>query len=258
MVMDETLRALADGTRRQILSLVWDREATAGEIAAAFSISRPAVSQHLKVLLDAGLVTVRPQGTRRYYRSNPGSVEAVRSMLDSFWQTSLERLKSVAEAEERGDDKAMASVGTIQKEIFIKAAPETVFSYLTEPSRMSQWMGISHQLEVRVGGAYVVDVTGEAVARGTYTEIDPPHRVVHTWGWDGGEVAPPGSTQVAWDLKAEAGGTRLVMTHTDLPDSVVERHEHGWAHFLERLEQAAAGIDPGADPWVKQAEPATA
>ena len=152
----------------------------------------------------------------------------------------------------------MASVGTIQKEIFIKAPPETVFSYLTDPSRMSQWMGVSHELEARPGGAYVVNITGENVARGTYTEIDPPRRVVHTWGWDHGDMAPPGSTQVAWDLKSEAGGTRLVMTHSELPDPVMERHEHGWEHFLERLEKAAAGIDPGADPWVKQTASASA
>ncbi len=256
--MDDTLRALADGTRRRILSLVWDREATAGDIAAAFAISRPAVSQHLKVLLDADLVTVRPEGTRRYYRANPASVEAVRSMLDGFWQSSLERLKAVAEAEEQGGDEAMANIGTIQKEIFIKAAPETVFAYLTEPSRMSKWMGITHELEARPGGAYVVNVTGENIARGTYTEIDPPRRVVHTWGWENGEVAPPGSTRVAWDLKPEAGGTRLTMTHTDLPEPVVQPHEHGWAHFLVRLEQAAAGIDPGPDPWVKRPETTTA
>ena len=95
--MDEALRALADGTRRRILSLVSDMERTAGEIATHFEISRPAVSQHLRVLLDAELLQVRIEGTRRHYRLNWQSMQAVRAGLEAFWDERLDRLKQAAE-----------------------------------------------------------------------------------------------------------------------------------------------------------------
>ncbi len=101
--MDEALRALADGTRRRILSLVSDAERTAGEISAHFDISRPAVSQHLKVLLESGLVLVRAEGTRRHYRLNWQSMQAVRAGLEAFWDERLARLKSAAEEAERNN-----------------------------------------------------------------------------------------------------------------------------------------------------------
>ena len=95
--MDEALRALSDGNRRRILSLVSDKERTAGEIATHFDISRPAVSQHLRVLLEAELLQVRIDGTRRHYRLNWQSMQAVRAGLEAFWDERLARLKRAAE-----------------------------------------------------------------------------------------------------------------------------------------------------------------
>lgn len=103
--MDEGLRAIADTTRRRILRLVWSEELTAGEIAAKFDISRPAVSQHLAVLLEAGLVEVRREGTRRYYSTRRKSLQALRAFLEEFWDESLARLKQEAEKEQRRKSK---------------------------------------------------------------------------------------------------------------------------------------------------------
>ena len=95
--MDVQLRALADPTRREILRRLLDHEAPAGEIAGAFAVSRPAVSRHLRVLREAGLVTVRHKGTSRYYRTDQAALAAVRSRLDSFWDAGLPRLKAAVE-----------------------------------------------------------------------------------------------------------------------------------------------------------------
>jgi DNA-binding transcriptional ArsR family regulator len=95
------LRALADGTRRQILALVWRDERTAGEIAAEFAMTRSAVSQHLAVLRDSKLISVRPEGTRRLYRANRQAVARLRAELGAFWDDRLARLRDVAEASER-------------------------------------------------------------------------------------------------------------------------------------------------------------
>ena len=95
------LRALADGTRRQILALVWREERTASEIAAKFAMTRPAVSQHLGVLLDSELVSVRPDGTRRRYRANRNAIARLRAELSVFWDDRLAQLRDLAEAAER-------------------------------------------------------------------------------------------------------------------------------------------------------------
>lgn len=90
--MDAAARALAEPTRREILRLVRDEERTVSDIAANFTVSRPAVSQHLRVLADAELVTVRSDGTRRYYRARPEGLAELAEWLDGFWSTSLRRL----------------------------------------------------------------------------------------------------------------------------------------------------------------------
>jgi DNA-binding transcriptional ArsR family regulator len=99
-MVDVALRALADPRRREILALVSDRELAAGEIAARFDVTRPAISQHLAVLRGAGLVTERRAGTRRLYRARPRGAAELRSWLDAFWDDGLARLQQVAEAEE--------------------------------------------------------------------------------------------------------------------------------------------------------------
>ena len=95
--METALKALSDPGRRRILTLVRDEERSAGEIAAEFTVSWPAVSQHLRVLKEAGLVTERRQGTKRLYRARPEGLTEVRDFLDEFWDAGLERLKQEVE-----------------------------------------------------------------------------------------------------------------------------------------------------------------
>ena len=100
-LIDEPLRAVADPTRRAILRLVRDREVSAGEIALSFpSISRPAVSQHLRVLADAGLVAVRPDGNRRFYRWRREGLRDTAAFVEEMWTNRLARLKAAAERED--------------------------------------------------------------------------------------------------------------------------------------------------------------
>jgi DNA-binding transcriptional ArsR family regulator len=98
--MEAALRALAAPRRRQILSLVRDGELSAGEIASHFDVTRPAVSQHLNVLKEAGLVNERRNGTKRLYRARPEGLAPVKEYLEEFWDERLETLKGEAEREE--------------------------------------------------------------------------------------------------------------------------------------------------------------
>src|SRR5918996_14078 len=99
--MEAAIRAIAEPRRRSILRLVADRELSAGEIAAQFEVTRPAVSQHLTVLREAGLLTERRDGTRRLYRARPEGLSGLRAFLAEFWDERLDALKTAAETEER-------------------------------------------------------------------------------------------------------------------------------------------------------------
>ena len=101
MAVEAALRAIAEPHRRQILRLVREAELSAGEIASHFEVTRPAVSQHLTVLKEAGLVSERRNGTRRLYRARPEGLAELKAFLEEFWGARLEALKREAEREER-------------------------------------------------------------------------------------------------------------------------------------------------------------
>jgi DNA-binding transcriptional ArsR family regulator len=98
--MEAALRAIAEPRRRRILELVGTQELTAGEIASHFEVTRPAISQHLGVLKEAGLVDERRNGTQRLYRARPQGLAELKAFLDRFWDERLEALQQEAEREE--------------------------------------------------------------------------------------------------------------------------------------------------------------
>ena len=98
--MEAALKAIAAPRRRQILTLVRDGELSAGEIAGHFDVTRPAVSQHLNVLKEAGLVSERRNGTKRLYRARPEGLAQLKAFLEEFWDQRLDALKAEAEREE--------------------------------------------------------------------------------------------------------------------------------------------------------------
>jgi DNA-binding transcriptional ArsR family regulator len=99
--VEAALKAIAAPRRRQILQLVRDDELSAGEIASHFDVTRPAVSQHLNVLKEAGLVNERRNGTRRLYRARPEGLADLKEFLEEFWDVRLETLKREVEKEEK-------------------------------------------------------------------------------------------------------------------------------------------------------------
>jgi uncharacterized protein YndB with AHSA1/START domain len=134
-------------------------------------------------------------------------------------------------------------------EIRIDAPPEAVFPYLTEPDLIVRWKGVEADVEVAPGGTYRVRVTARSVAVGEYVEIEPQRRVVFTWGWEGDELLPPGSSTVEIELVPDGDGTIVRLTHSGLPEGADVAQREGWEHFLPRLAIASAGGDPGPDPW---------
>ena len=137
----------------------------------------------------------------------------------------------------------------VRRETHIAAPPAAVFALLTDPEKILRWMGTEAQMEPRPGGLYLVNVTGARCARGSFREVVPVHRLAYSFGWDGSEVVPPGSSLVEIDLIEQPNGTLLRLTHTGLPNAEqCAGHAEGWAHYLGRLAEVAAGRDPGPDP----------
>jgi uncharacterized protein YndB with AHSA1/START domain len=120
----------------------------------------------------------------------------------------------------------------------IDAPPELVFAYLTDSRRFVKWMGVGATLDPRPGGRYRIDVGGDHIASGEYQEVDPPRRLVISWGWEGHPTVPPGSTAVEITLTPDQGATVLRLRHLGLPDEGERRqHADGWTFYTGRLHE---------------------
>jgi uncharacterized protein YndB with AHSA1/START domain len=144
----------------------------------------------------------------------------------------------------------------IEREIAIAASPETVWQFLVDPEKSRTWWGQA-SFDLRPGGALRMEITPRSVASGEFVEVDPPRRLVYTWGWESGgggagSLVPPGSSTVEIELVPTGQGTTLRLVHRGLPTpEAVTGHGEGWDHYLGRLAVAAPGGDPGPDPWAQ-------
>jgi uncharacterized protein YndB with AHSA1/START domain len=124
--------------------------------------------------------------------------------------------------------------------IYIEAEPALVFEYFTHPAAIASWMGDRAVVDPRPGGEFIVFFEDRAV-EGRYIALEPPHRLVISWGRAGSQEFPPGSSTLEVELKREASGTRVEVIHSGLPESETPRHALGWQHYLARLSAVAAG-----------------
>jgi uncharacterized protein YndB with AHSA1/START domain len=141
-----------------------------------------------------------------------------------------------------------AQTQQVEIEVAIAARPETVFAFLTDPVKMTRWMGSMAELDPRPSGILRVAVRPGSTGRGEYLEVEPFRRVVFTWGWEEpGLPIAPGASTVEILLTPDGERTLLRLIHRDLPEAVREGHRDGWDYHLARLVIAAAGGDPGVD-----------
>ncbi len=127
----------------------------------------------------------------------------------------------------------------------LDAPPEDVFPFLIDPEKYVQWQGVKAELDPRPGGVFRVWVDDRWIASGTYVVVDSPKRVVVTWGWEGNDVLPPGTSTVEMSLEPDGDGTMLTLRHSGLPDAdAADSHEEGWRFFVPRLGIAVIGDVP--------------
>jgi uncharacterized protein YndB with AHSA1/START domain len=147
----------------------------------------------------------------------------------------------------------------VEREVLIEAAPETVFAFFTDPEKMVRWLGVSATLDPRPGGVFRVEPAPGSPVEGTYVDVSPYTRVVFTWGYPrlpgfADTPLPPGGSTVEVELLPEGGATRVRLTHLG-PDALAVFHRQGWANYLDRLADAAAGRDPGPDRFPEAWKP---
>ena len=133
--------------------------------------------------------------------------------------------------------------GVIELERRIAAPPETVFAYFTDPVRYRLWQGVAVELDPRPGGIFRVRMNDEGwIARGEYVEVEPPKRVVFTWGWEGVDALAPGESTVEVSLEPDREGTIVRLRHSGLPnESACQLHNYGWGVGLDALVEVLAG-----------------
>ena len=149
--------------------------------------------------------------------------------------------------------KAERTVEVVQR---VKARPETVFEFFTDPIKYCSWKGVAARFDPRPGGIYRVDMIGTNGVRGEFLEVERPHRLVFTWGWEaevplppGMRELPPGSSRVEVTFTADGDETIVRLRHSGLPnDDAMSVHTAGWDAYLPRLATVAEGGEPGADP----------
>jgi uncharacterized protein YndB with AHSA1/START domain len=140
--------------------------------------------------------------------------------------------------------------------VHIDAPPERVWAYFTQPEALVRWMGEYALLEPQPGGHFTVDVKGVPV-RGRFLRLDPPHRLLITWGYAGSDRLPPGASIVEVRLTPDGAGTRVDLEHRGLPSAEQPGHATGWTHYLARLSAANVG-NPGPDPGMDDTVPCQA
>ena len=138
----------------------------------------------------------------------------------------------------------------IVREVRVAAPREEVFRYFTDPDKMILWHARAAWVDLRPGGEFRIDITDGHMARGEFLEIDPPRRVVFSWGWDGSTELPPGASRVEITFAdVGEGDTLMRLVHTGIPQNLRDGNVSGWDHYLPRLQLAASGQRPGPDPW---------
>jgi uncharacterized protein YndB with AHSA1/START domain len=150
-----------------------------------------------------------------------------------------------------------STLHSVAREVRIGAPPETIWSFLVEPEKVVKWEAAIADLDPRPGGQMRLDMFGDGtVALGEYRDVQPYERLSYTWGWEGDEGHPPGSTLVEITLTPDGADTIVRLEHSQLPtDDAATRHAEGWEHYLARLVVAAPGGDPGPDPWAEGRQP---
>lgn len=232
MKLDTLLKALSHGTRREILWLVWEREALVGELAEHFGVAGPTITAHLKLMRDAGLVDVRPEGTRRWYRARPEVLTAVAGSLLAR-QIPAEvhsevALKIEAPTQRPAFEIALSAV--------LPCSVDEAWAMWTDPEQMD-WCGTEAFSDPTPGGAFGFTVDHGMQVRGVFDLLFPPSFLSFSWDFSAGALPLPGAENIAEiRFSPAAGGAAVQIRQLVYDEAILGIVELGWLRSIERLQ----------------------
>ena len=234
--IQKVIAALNSPVRREILALIWDREVSAGEIAGAFSVTKPTISQHLGVLRQAGLVTTTAAGTSRRYRARQDVLRGLHAALgDSGKWSSADDVPERTLADAVTKPVVVASVD-------VETDQETTFAALIDPAVFSRWMGVPVTID---GGNFACTMEWGTQVRGRYEVVHPPALIVMRWDFEDDNVPVPGGEMTGY-LRIEPHGTGAHVDVHQIVDTATQAEfmEAAWTLVLGRLK---AGVVQAGD-----------
>ncbi|MGY1745860.1 ArsR/SmtB family transcription factor [Blastococcus sp. SYSU D00695] len=235
--LDAVFKALADPTRRLLLDRLRERNGqTLGELCAELSMARQSATQHLDLLQRAGLVAVVRRGRERLHYLDPGPIHEIeRRWVSAFDRPRLDAIRAITE---RAEEHAMTEqVPTYVYVTYIRASAEQVWRALTDADLTASYWGHANVSDWEPGSLWEhrrTDGSGVADAGGRVLEVEPPHRLVMTFG-DPGE-APATTSRVTFTVEPHEGIVRLTVTHEELADArALSDVSQGWPAVFANL-----------------------
>src|ERR1700750_969115 len=238
--IQKVLAALTSPVRREILGLIWDRELSAGEIAAAFPVTKPPISQPLAVLREAGLAESTAVGTSRRYRARQDALRGLRAALGGAGKWTN------ADHDPASPERTSADVRTtpvVLASTDVDTNQEVTFAAFTDPAVYSRWLGVPVTLQ---GGRFACTMEWGTNVRGRYELVCPPELIVMRWDFEDDNVPVPGGEMTGY-LRIQPRGSGSHVEVHQLVDTPAQARfmEGAWAMVLGRLK---AGVTRASDP----------
>jgi DNA-binding transcriptional ArsR family regulator/uncharacterized protein YndB with AHSA1/START domain len=240
--IQKVLAALASPVRREILSLIWDRELSAGEIAAAFPVTKPTISQHLAVLREAGLAAATAVGTSRRYRACPEALRGLHAALVSpgKWVSADADPRDPGRASEV-TTKPVVVAGTV-----VGTSPALTFTAFTDQRVYSRWLGVPVSIE---DGRFACTMEWGTSVRGRYELVCPPELIVMRWDFEDDNVPVPGGEMTGYlRIRPHPAGARVEVHQIVDTPAQAEFMEGAWAMVLGRLQAGVVRAVDSAEP----------
>jgi DNA-binding transcriptional ArsR family regulator/uncharacterized protein YndB with AHSA1/START domain len=238
--IDKVISALGSPVRREILALIWARELPAGDIADAFALTKPTISQHLAVLRDAGLVTMTAAGTSRRYRARQDALEGLRAALEgSLKWTPAADIPEVALSDVR-------TVPAVNASVVVDANQVATFRAFTEPEIYGRWLGVPVSIR---DGRFAATMEFGTEVRGTYDIVSAPELIAMCWDFEDDNVPIPGRELVGYLRIRPRGAKRAHVEVHQLVENPrqAEFMEVAWGMVLGRLRAGVvAALNPSA------------
>ena len=242
--LDATMRALRSRTRREILARIWDRDLSAGEIAATFALTGATISEHLAVLRRAGLVEMTKVGTSRRYRAKPAALAGLHGAIEA-----ADKWRPANDLPEQSLI-ITTTAPVVVAQVDLPTPPEVTFAALTDGELYSRWLQVPVSIH---GDQFAATLEWGTEVRGRYEIVVPPQMIVMSWDFDDGNIPVPGHPLTGYlRVYPHSDGSRVVVHQVVSTSDRATFMEGAWAMVLGRLKANIVSALAGSAPPPRQ------